>query len=244
MTLSDRYQRRSMSATGLRVIGWVLSILLVYLVLVTSMRLLMTPAYLFLEYQRPGFPADEYGFTTQDRLEYGPLGVDYLTGYHPIAFLERMLPGDRCSPQRDRPCAMFDEFELSHMHDVQDVVQPMFQLGLIVLLAAVIICGALLYQSRLVLYRALRNASIAIVASVITLAVIAVTAWRFFFTTLHQLFFAEGTWQFAFSDTLIRLYPQQFWFDSVIVLGGLIIAFAGILWLLSQWILLSVPDPQ
>ena len=41
-----------------------------------------------------------------------------------------------------------------------------------------------------------------------------------FFTNFHQVFFASGTWTFEYTDTLIRLFPIQFWADvSVLVVA-------------------------
>jgi integral membrane protein (TIGR01906 family) len=48
--------------------------------------------------------------------------------------------------------------------------------------------------------------------------------WQFF-TAFHGMFFEGDSWLFAYSDTLIRLYPVRFWQDAflaaaAIVLGG------------------------
>ena len=46
-------------------------------------------------------------------------------------------------------------------------------------------------------------------------------------------FFAAGTWTFEYSDTLIRLFPEAFWYDAALTIaglsvgGGLLLAFAG-----------------
>lgn len=40
-----------------------------------------------------------------------------------------------------------------------------------------------------------------------------------FFLQFHQLFFAGDTFLFKFTDTLIRLYPVQFWSDVAIWIG-------------------------
>jgi uncharacterized membrane protein len=37
----------------------------------------------------------------------------------------------------------------------------------------------------------------------------------------HNVFFEPGTWKFLFSDTLIRLFPQRFWQDLFLIVGGL-----------------------
>ena len=53
------------------------------------------------------------------------------------------------------------------------------------------------------------------------LAVAAVLGWQQFFALFHSLFFADGSWTFRASDTLIRLYPTQFWMDAAIAVAGL-----------------------
>jgi integral membrane protein (TIGR01906 family) len=53
-----------------------------------------------------------------------------------------------------------------------------------------------------------------------------ISFWQFF-TLFHDLFFASGSWQFEFSDSLIRLFPLPFWEDAFLfagvldILGGL-----------------------
>ena len=39
------------------------------------------------------------------------------------------------------------------------------------------------------------------------------------FDTFHEVFFAEGTWRFPFSDSLIRLYPEQLFVDAAVAIG-------------------------
>jgi len=45
------------------------------------------------------------------------------------------------------------------------------------------------------------------------------------FVAFHNVFFQPGTWTFNFSDTLIRLFPERFWRDVFMIVGGL--SFAG-----------------
>jgi uncharacterized membrane protein len=46
-------------------------------------------------------------------------------------------------------------------------------------------------------------------------------AFGFFFIFFHEIFFKEGTWMFYYSDTLIRLFPERFWRDTFLMVGGL-----------------------
>jgi integral membrane protein (TIGR01906 family) len=60
-------------------------------------------------------------------------------------------------------------------------------------------------------------------------------AFGIFFVLFHQVFFQAGTWQFFYSDTLIRLFPERFWRDSFLVVG----AFSGIAGLLLWYFLVK-----
>jgi integral membrane protein (TIGR01906 family) len=62
-----------------------------------------------------------------------------------------------------------------------------------------------------------------------------VNFWQFF-TEFHGLFFTGNSWQFLFSDTLIRLFPLRFWQDAFIFVGivDFICSTALVLGLLSK----------
>ncbi len=45
-------------------------ILVPFILIMTLVRLLLTPLFLQIEYRMPGFPLDPYGFTLQDRLQW------------------------------------------------------------------------------------------------------------------------------------------------------------------------------
>ena len=51
------------------------------------------------------------------------------------------------------------------------------------------------------------------------LVVLIFANWTFFFDGFHEIFFKGNSWQFSNSDTLIRLFPQQFWFDASMSIG-------------------------
>lgn len=53
------------------------------LTIMLAVRAVASPAFLWLEYHRPGFPADSYGFDTQERLRLGSYGLDYILNFAP-----------------------------------------------------------------------------------------------------------------------------------------------------------------
>ena len=48
------------------------------ILLLTALRLLMTPLFVQVEFRTPNFPVDSYGFTQEDRLKYAPIALEYL----------------------------------------------------------------------------------------------------------------------------------------------------------------------
>jgi integral membrane protein (TIGR01906 family) len=218
-----------------RLADWIIVLTLPIVLLMMASRLVMTPAFLTFEYTRAGFPSDPYGFTVEDRLRYGPLGLQYLLERRPISFLaDQLLPGDRCFPPQAVECPMFNERELQHMVDVQNVTWMLFVVAGAAGALCVIAIG-LLWQDRSRLLVAVEVASITLIIAVLTIATAVVFAWDVFFDTFHALFFEDGTWRFFYSDTLIRLYPEQFWMDAAIATGALSVIFALVVLAFARW---------
>jgi integral membrane protein (TIGR01906 family) len=185
------------------------------LLVLLSTRLVMSPAFLYLEYTRPGFPVDRYGLTTEDRLYYGPYAVNYLLNDAGIEYLANLT-----FPDGTR---LFNSRELRHMFDVKLLTQTAFATAIVAgfTFAVLVLLLARRADTRIVVKRALRDGSLLTLTVIGVILLVAVIGWEFFFTTFHELFFESGTWYFAYSDTLIRLFPEQFWFDAAIVIGAL-----------------------
>src|SRR5689334_11473686 len=92
------------------------------LVLINAGLLTMTPVFMRWEYQRASLPPDPYGFTTEDRLEYGPRGLAYLFNNEGTEYLGDLRFEDG-SP-------VFNERELSHMLDAKIVTQKILRFGI------------------------------------------------------------------------------------------------------------------
>lgn len=213
------------------ILKWFVALTVPFLLLVGSARLAMVPAFLQFEYTRPGFEVDYYGFTVNDRLEYGFYALDYILNGEDISFLgDLTLPGEKCyPPQTSGDCAMFNALELSHMVDVKQVAQMVFAAALIILLMDVVIIGFGVRAGEMWPLNALRRGSLLTIGAIVGIVFAALFAWDTFFAMFHSLFFEEGTWQFLYSDTLIRLYPEQFWLDAAIFIGGMSLLGAAVL---------------
>lgn len=210
---------------------YALTLCLPLLIVALALRLLMTPVWLGWLYQREGFSPDFYGFTAQDRLAYAPLGLQYLLEMRDIAFLaDQRLAGEKCFPPQTSECPLFNPRELRHMQDVQAVVAFVFN---VTYGACVIFVIAFTYLLRRRDVTSLRNAllqgSMLVFGSIVSIALLAVTAWDTFFEMFHALFFESDTWRFYYSDSLIRLYPEQLWFESALMLGAVALLLAGVI---------------
>ncbi len=204
----------------------ILTITIPLLLVIGSVRIVMSRAWLFWEYTRPGLTVDSYGFTTRDRWAYGPSGIDYLVEQRPIKYLADVrLPAAKCinPPVKATDCAAFTADELRHMQDVQRVTTAAFTAGLVALVAAALSGGLLWHFARRTCYVAVRDGSVLTLGLMAAVVVLASVAWDAFFDQFHEMFFTAGTWQFEYSQTLIRLYPEQFWYDAVLSIGVIVV---------------------
>jgi integral membrane protein (TIGR01906 family) len=212
MTVLNSVRR---SALFLSLTTLLITLLVPVLLALGSVRLIMTEPYLQIEYNKPDFPVDEYGFSTQDRLDFGPYAIRYLLNSSGIEYL-----GDLKFPDG---LPLYTDRELSHMVDVKVV----FQAAMTGLLAALILFVFLTainvgtYEGRTAIRRGLFGGALLLFTNLVGLVLLIVLNWQTFFTGFHSMFFSSGTWVFDYSDTLIRLYPVRFWQDAALTVGGM-----------------------
>lgn len=208
-----------------RVMQVLLAVCYPVILLVLAVRAVTSPLFLWVEYNRPGFPGDGYGFSADDRMTYGSYAVDYLSNWSGPRYLGELV--DRSGDP------LFEAGEVSHMADVKLVILSAFAAGIALILLS-LVAGIYLRRRRTGgVRRGLFAGSILTLVVIIGLAVLAVLGWEQFFTEFHRLFFASGTWTFSLQDTLIRLFPGQFWVDAGIVIGALVLLTALITLILT-----------
>ncbi len=210
------------------VFRWVIALVIPVFLVLTAARILVNSWYPRFEYAKPDFPPDPYGFTTAERLERATVCIDFLNSRQPPAQAVAMIAALRLP---NSSAALFTQAELGHMVDVKrftDLLWRIWRAAGIVLL----LCLALLAFRRLDanLYAALFGGGLLTVALLAGLAVFVLVGWRTFFIGFHELFFPQGNWTFDWSDSLIRLFPDKFWFDAgVLIVGGTLLAGATVL---------------
>jgi integral membrane protein (TIGR01906 family) len=191
------------------------------------------PSYPRFEYGR--IQPDPYGFTADERLDLAEATLGYLRDAAPaneaIGLLEALrLPG---SDEQ-----LYNEREIGHMLDVKRLVD-LFA-GLIWPLAIIVVVGLALLLAkpdrRTEGFRAILNGGVFTTGSLLAFIVLIGLAWNFVFTEFHQILFPAGTWTFYYTDSLIRLFPEQFWFDFGLLWTGSVFLEGLLLAALGYWL--------
>lgn len=196
-------------------------------VLMIAIRAVASAPFLWLEYHRPGFPEDSYGYYLIERMRLGSYGVDYINNFAPREYLARVTTG------ADNTLA-FTEAEVNHMHDVKWVLLiatvAVAALFLLTLFSSI----SLRERAPGTIRRSLFCGAWITLGLIVVLGVVGVFGWEWLFTTFHQVFFPQGNWEFSARSTLIRLYPPQFWIDAAIAVAVLVAAQITLL-LVTTW---------
>lgn len=206
-------------------LSWLAALAVPVALIGLAVRIVLLPAFLQLEYHVPGFPPDDYGFTTQQRLRWSGYAWNYLVNSSSISYLGDLRFDD------GKP--LFNERELSHMQDVKRVITGTFRAWYLSL-AILALVGLWAWRTGQLgsFRRGLSRGGwitigfAAVIGSIVLVGTLMdpEVFWSFF-AWFHSLFFTGDSWLFAYSDTLIRLFPIRFWEDTflaaaVIVLAG------------------------
>jgi integral membrane protein (TIGR01906 family) len=213
--------------TGARII---LQVLIPVILVLTSVRMLMTDAFVRFNYALPGFPEDRYGFTEDDRLLHAPIALDYILSDAGIEFL-----GDQRF-EDGRP--VYNARELGHMEDVQAVTAAalnVWRIGLVAAFALSLVVWRVAGSK--LLWETWRGGAKLTAIIMLVLLVGLIAAFSVLFVFFHQVFFDPDTWTFLFSDTLIRLFPQRFWEVAFGTVAVATLLQAGLLYLISRLLL-------
>jgi integral membrane protein (TIGR01906 family) len=196
---------------------------------VMPIRVLMHPRWVYFEYSRPDFPPDSFGLTLQERTRLAVTGIDSIIGPRGVVVLQEARFSDG-SPA-------FNEREVGHMQDVRKVTGNIYLAQVVLFIVAVIAVVALARgKAHLAAAGALLSGALVTVALLVALVFFVFTGFDTFFTAFHRVFFSGDTWLFNYSDTLIRLYPVQFWFDAATVIGVTSIVEAAVLGVMAwRW---------
>lgn len=218
-----------------KIVRWLVVIAIPFLLTLGTLRLVILwdwPSYPSFEYGR--ITPDRYGFTDEERLELGEATLGYLRNSEPaeeaISLLEALrIPGSDQS--------LYNEREIGHMLDVKELTDVF---GRLIWLAAIIVVGGLLYlllagERRLEGYKAIMYGGLLTTGALLAAIILIGLSWNLVFTQFHEILFPPDTWTFSYADSLLRLFPEKFWFDfgllwtGAVFLEGLVVAGVGYL---------------
>lgn len=215
-----------------RVIRWLVILAMPVFLGFGTIRALIAWDYPAFEYTR--IPPDRFGLAPEERLALAHATLDYLRRPEPAEEVIYLLEELRL-PDTGQP--LYNERELGHMVDVKrltDAISRTF-VGAAVIVAVGLIFLLVQPALRPLGFRTLMQSGLATVAILAAIALFILLGWSLFFVQFHELLFPPGTWTFSFSDSLIRLFPEQFWFDFGVLVSvatlveGVLVAAAGYL---------------
>lgn len=175
----------------------------------------------------------------------GRAGVTDLTGYDQAtvqevtsSILHDLVFGPPEFAVQVDGAPVLGERERAHMADVRNVF---FAFGAVALLAVLVLVNLAIVGRRQAWFRrAVRRGAILLAVLVVVLGVLAAVAFDSVFETFHELFFPPGSFDFDASSKLIQLFPDQFWFETSLLLAVVILGLCGLVAALATG---GRPDP-
>jgi integral membrane protein (TIGR01906 family) len=199
-----------------RLVQWLLVLILPLLLVVANLRIANGHWFVRWEYGKVSFLPDK-GLTTEERTRLAEVCVDYLAPGAPISLLADLrLPGGGSA---------FNERELSHMEDVQVAFTQVTVAAAVGALVWIVgfIALAVPRRTRRVAAATLLTGGLFSLVLLSAIGIFMAVSWWDFFNAFHTIFFESGTWIFDPSNTLIRLFPVQFWIDVAVVVVVLLV---------------------
>src|ERR1700730_4206650 len=119
----------------------------------------------------------------------------------------------------DQSRALFNDREVTHMEDVQALIQWFLRMQLVAAAVVVVrvVFGVVFDRSPAPIGRELLWRTGLMVALVVLVGVLSLMDFEALWTRFHQIAFRNDLWQLdPSSDYLIMLFPEPFWFASTI----------------------------
>lgn len=192
----------------------------IFLVL-SNTNLIMTRWYVEYEYGKPDFPPSER-FDAAARAKFAIETVRYTSGELTHADLQNL--------------GVYNERELSHMRDVQQVATSAlaadYALGIFIVVALFVLWRASLLTAA---WSALFNGAVLTLVIFGTIGLFALVAFDAFFVLFHRIFFVGDSWLFFTTDSLIQFYPEPFWVDASLGIAIFTLLEAFVLLAFAWW---------
>lgn len=209
-----------------RVVQVGVALALPIVLLIGNVQLLTHPWFVRYEYGKSGFPDDTaipfggYALPKSERTSLAEAALRSIVGSEGMSVLEEARFHDTGAPA-------FNEREIHHMRDVRWLfgrARIVFWVALVMLIgggALLVVWGARTGERHQKVTRPILVSVIVTLSLAGGLGLYIISSFSSFFTRFHHLFFEGDTWLFRRDDTLIRLFPTDFWFDAAALIAGL-----------------------
>ena len=127
---------------------------------------------------------------------------------------------------------VLEERERSHMRDVRGVFGGFFALALVAAAGLVVlVAGARVRGHPERAWRAIATGMKVLLVGIVVAGVIVTFFFDAAFEIFHRLFFAGGSYTFdPRTDRLVQLFPFDFWSETTLAVGGVIVVLAVLVW--------------
>lgn len=183
------------------------------------------------EYKKYGVENELY-MEIPDIMEVTKYMMSYLRGNEAELSIETMVEGTRQD--------FFNEQDRLHMKDVQELFLGGLMLrriaGIVLVLSAVLLV-ALKGDWRTLIPKMYQRTLAVFLALIAVLGVLLAQNFNKYFVIFHHIFFDNDLWIFdPAEDFMIRMLPEGFFYDMVMRIGGIFIAFLlGSLFVTIVW---------
>lgn len=205
----------SISSLSARVVRILFLVCTPLLLLLSNLYLLATPSFIRYEYSKPAFPPARL-YNDTERFFLAEATLHYLRSNQGI---------DELMNLRSQGQPVYNAREIKHLVDVKRVMSVAFWIHKICFLLCSV-AAVFAWRQRQERYRALQAifmGCLALFMALLAIGLLAYVNFDLFFTAFHRIFFEGDSWLFAYSDTLIQLFPVPFWIDATWALALLTI---------------------
>ena len=198
------------------------------IVLLSNLYAVASPAFIRREYGKLTFPSADL-YSDAERLVLAEATLHYMRSDEDETYLSNL---------QSQQQSVYKAREISHLLDAKRVLN--WALGLHAV-ASVLVIAVGVYSwrqpnRRAVVLRFIGQGCLICFVLVMGVAILAYAAFDPFFVAFHRIFFQGDSWLFSYSDTLIQLFPVQFWIDATWGLALLSLAEAAVLGRLAYFL--------
>lgn len=199
-----------MNALGGRPASIVIGLAIAILIVSVAIVPFLTPQWVAFEQGRSQAAAWT-GFTPEDlRVATNAILADLVLG------------GDFDVELAGQP--VLNDRERAHMGDVRTIFRGLWVLAVI---SVMVLAAATRRRDRAGTWRAVRRGALGLTVGVVIAGAVGLVAFDQLFSLFHQVFFPVGSYLFdPTTDRLVQLFPFQFWVETAMVVGVVIIAIA------------------